>query len=273
MCTGDLTDGEWERLQPFLPPRKPTVGRPGYCHRRIIDGILWILRTGAPWRDLPARYGARGTVSSRFYRWCIAGIWERIWKAVLQQADQAGAIDWRVHYVDGSIVRAHQHAAGARATTPTAEALGRSRGGCSTKIHLKAEGSGKPLALVVTVGQRHEAVVFEELMAAGSVKRAGAGRPRSRPRRLVADKGYTSGRIRRFLRRRGIRATIPRRRNERRPGPFDRDAYRARNRVERLINRFKQYRRIATRYEKRAAHYRAMLSIVAIRLWLLPETA
>jgi transposase len=120
----------------------------------------------------------------------------------------------------------------------------------------------------VTAGQRHEAVMFEHLMEHTAVKRVGRGRPKRRPQRIVGDKGYSSKRIRQYLRRRGIGATIPRKSNERRTGPFNRAIYRERNRVERLINRLKQYRRIATRYEKRASNYLAMLTIVAIRLWL-----
>ncbi len=146
--------------------------------------------------------------------------------------------------------------------------MGRSRGGFSTKIHLRAEGGGKPLTFRVTAGQRHEAVEFERLMEQGAVARPGRGRPKLRPKRVVGDKGYRSKRIRQYGQRRGMRMTIPRKTNERRTGRFDRGIYRERNRIERLINRLKQYRRIATRYEKRAANYLAMLTIVAIRLWL-----
>jgi transposase len=146
--------------------------------------------------------------------------------------------------------------------------LGRSRGGFSTNIQLRAEGGGKPLTFCVTAGQRHEAVEFERLMEHGAVRRATGGRPKLRPQRSVGDKGYRSKRIRHYLQRRGIRMTIPRTTNERRTGPFDRAIYRERNQIERLINRLKQYRRIATRYEKRAANYVAMLTLVAIRLWL-----
>lgn len=98
------------------------------------------------------------------------------------------------------------------------------------------------------MGERHEAVVFEKLMEQGAVKRDGVGRPRLRPIRVVGDKGYSSGKIRLYLRRRGIRLTIPRKSNERRRGKFDKSIYRQRNRVERLFNRLKQFRRIATRY-------------------------
>jgi transposase len=148
------------------------------------------------------------------------------------------------------------------------EALGRSQGGFSTKVHVRAEGQGKPITFVLTPGQRHETVAFERLMEQGAVKRVGSGRPRLKPRRIVGDKGYSSGAIRRYLRRRHIGVTIPRRRDERRRGRFDRAIYRLRNQVERLINRLKQFRRVATRYEKRAENYLAVLMIAAIRLWL-----
>lgn len=124
------------------------------------------------------------------------------------------------------------------------------------------------MTLVLTPGQRHEAVVFEQLMATGVVKRRGPGRPKRRPHRIMGDKGYSSRRIRRYARQHGMRMTIPRKQNEHRTGPFNRALYRLRNRIERLINRCKQFRRIATRYEKRAVYYQAMWLIAAIVLWL-----
>ena len=268
MNRGELTDAQWERLRPLLPPQKAWTGRPAKDHRLVLNGILWIDRTGAPWRDLPEHYGPWQTIASRFYRWREAGIWDRILAAVQQLAEAEGRIDWEVHYVDGTIVRAHQHAAGARGGDAAAEALGRGRGGFSTKVHLRVEGGGKPLALLLTPGQRHEATAFEALMEQGAVKRVGRGRPRRRPRRVVGDKGYSSGKIRRYARRRGINVTIPRKRNERRRGPFDRAAYRARNLVERRIGRCTQFRRLAPRSEKRAENYRAMWVIAALVLRL-----
>jgi len=122
--------------------------------------------------------------------------------------------------------------------------------------------------LLVTAGERHEQMLFEPLMQQGQIKREGKGRPRHRPDRLVGDKGYSSRWIRTWLRQHGIRHTIPRKRNECRRGPFDRELYRERHQVERLINRLKQYRRVATRYEKRAANYLAIVSLAAICLWL-----
>jgi transposase len=117
MYRGDLTNEQWARLVPLLPPQKPHTGRPNHDHRQIINGMLWILRTGAPWEDLPERYGTRGTVSSRFYRWRALGIWDRVLASLQAHADAAGRIDWTVHFVDSTIVRAHQHAAGAKRGT------------------------------------------------------------------------------------------------------------------------------------------------------------
>lgn len=124
------------------------------------------------------------------------------------------------------------------------------------------------MTLLLTPGQQHEASVFEALLAGGAVKRVGRGRPKQRPQRVVGDKGSSSRKIRRYCRRRGIRITIPRKANEQRTGPFDRVIYRTRNQIERLINRCKHFRRLATRYEKRAENYRAMWLIAASLLWL-----
>jgi len=98
----------------LLPAGKPRVGRPNLDHRLILNGILWRLRTGAPWRDLPERYGSWKTVYSRFRRWQHKGIWDKVLGDVQSEEDAKGNVDWRIHCVDGSVVRAHQHAAGAK---------------------------------------------------------------------------------------------------------------------------------------------------------------
>jgi len=109
-----LTDRQWERLQPLLPPQKPKTGHPAKDHRLVLNGILWVLRTGAPWRDAPPAYGPWQTLSTRFYRWVKAGIWDRILAELQRQGDAQGEVDWDLHHVDGSVIRAHQHAAGAQ---------------------------------------------------------------------------------------------------------------------------------------------------------------
>lgn len=90
---GDLIDEQWEKLRPLLPPQKAWTGQPAAEHRCIVDGILWLHRTRAPGRDLPERYGKHSTISSQFYRWRKAGIWQKIWLSLMQQADLVGKID------------------------------------------------------------------------------------------------------------------------------------------------------------------------------------
>lgn len=109
-----MTERQWARLQPLLPPEKGKRGRPARSHREVLNGILWIKRTGAPWRDLPDRYPPFGTCHSRLTAWQRDGVWEQILQALLAEADQGGELDWVQAAVDSTTVRAHQHAAGAR---------------------------------------------------------------------------------------------------------------------------------------------------------------
>ncbi len=122
MNRGDLSNEQWERLKPLLPPQKPHTGKPSKDHRTVINGILWILRTGAPWRDMPEHYGPWESVATRFYRWQKNDIWNQILESLQAitfgraslNADKEGHLDWDVHYVDGTVIRAHQHAAGGK---------------------------------------------------------------------------------------------------------------------------------------------------------------
>ena len=144
----------------------------------------------------------------------------------------------------------------------------------STKLHLRTDGRGRPLVLLATPGQRHEVTQLEALLDGGAVKRSGPdgrpgrGQPRKRPAKLVGDKGYSFPSARRLLRRRGIRAVIPTKSDQRRRPRFDRAAYRGRNRVERSVGRLKQFRRVATRYDKRAVNYLAWVTLATAITWL-----
>jgi len=110
----ELTDDQWDRLASLLPPQRPPTGRPAKDHRTIVSGIVQILRTGAPWRDLPERYGSWKTVYSRVRRWQQAGIWERILTELQAEAAHDGRLDDTLILIDSRSIRAHQHAAGAR---------------------------------------------------------------------------------------------------------------------------------------------------------------
>ena len=110
----ELTDAQWEKIKPLLPPEKPRTGRTNHDHRRLLNGMIWRTKTGTPWRDLPERYGKWKTVYSRWLRWRDAGVWQRVWEALQQQVDHKGEVAWEIHFIDSTIVRAHQHAAGAK---------------------------------------------------------------------------------------------------------------------------------------------------------------
>ena len=144
----------------------------------------------------------------------------------------------------------------------------------STKLHLRVEGAGRPLVILATPGQRHEVTQLEALLNAGAVKRSrpdgrpGRGQPPKRPATLVADKGDGFPSARRLRRRRGIRPVIPTKSDQRRQPSFDQAAYRGRNRVERTVGRLKQFRRVATRYDKRAVNYLAWVALAAAVIWL-----
>lgn len=291
MGRGDLSDDEWARLEPSLPKNAGRGGR-WQCHRRVINGILFRQRTGLPWRDLPARFGKWKTVYDRHRRWSADGTWERVLRTVQADADGEGRIDWSVVSVDSTVCRAHQHAAGAHHRVPRVlvrrrrpaehrldEALGRSRGGLTTKIHLASDGSCRPLAVLITPGQWGDAPQLIKVMDRVRVPRPAGGRPRTRPDHVCGDKAYSSRRNRRYLRRRQIKHTIPEPKNQKanrqrrgshggRPTGFDSATYRRRNEVERCFSALKGSRAVATRYDKRAYVFHGTVTLAAIRLWL-----
>ncbi|MFE1265715.1 IS5 family transposase [Streptomyces albogriseolus] len=277
----ELTDQEWELLAPLIP--QAATGRPRVSDRQVINGMVYKIRTGISWRDLPERYGPWQTVYTRFRRYAIDGVFTRALQQIQARADAAGDIDWLVQ-IDSTIVRAHQHAAatgrkgGTSGDEPDDHALGRSRGGLTTKVHLACDGKGRPLALLVTPGQRHDSVCARILLERIRVPRSGLGRPRCRPDQVIPDKAYSSRGFRAYLRRRGIAHTIPEKADQRRhrlrrgsrggrPPGFDRETYRRRNLVERCFNRLKGFRGIATRYDKTATSYEAAVSLASLLLW------
>ena len=243
----ELTDNEWSAIKPMLP-NKPR-GVPRVNDRRVLNGIFWVLRSGAPWRDLPVNFGPYTTCYNRFVRWRRAGVWAKLMTAL------ATAHDAAVQMIDTSIVRVHQH--GARITRNRKQSMGRSRGGLTSKIHALVDANGLPVRLALTAGEAHDNRLADKLLSrlkAGSM--------------LLADRGYDADWIRALAADRGAWANIPPKRNRTEAICFSPYLYRARNLVERFFNKIKHFRAVATRFEKHDANYLALVKLAAARIWM-----
>ena len=222
-------------------------------NRRFLDGMLYVLRVGCPWRDMHERYGKWNSVYVRFRRWAEQGVWD----ALLETLVEMGLTDDWQHMIDSTTVRGHSQAAGAKRGTHK-EGFGRSRGGFTSKFHARSDGQGRPLGFVLTGGETSDYKAVDELIDL----------PVANPKLMLADKGYDSDDVRSSLLLKGILPVIPPKANRKEPIACDFRAYKDRNRVERMFNKLKQFRRIATRYDKTAVSFLGFLALAAAKLWL-----
>ena len=223
----EITDDHRERIKDFLPGQAGDPGVTAKDNRLFVNAVLWIAKTGAPWRDLPERFGPWGSVWKRFDRWGAQGVWKRVFEA-LQDPDLEGMI------LDSTVVRAHQHAAGKKGGQG-GEALGRSRGGSSTKIHILVDALGNPVEFLLTAGQAADVAQAEPLMRGHDADA------------FIADKAYDSDAVVGAAKRQGAEAVIPSKKNRKVTRDYDKHLYKGRKKVEWFINLLKQYRRVATR--------------------------
>ncbi len=232
-----LSDAQWDRIEPLLPGKAGDPGRSGTDNRLFLEAVLWLVRTGVPWRDLPEAFGRWNF--RRFRRWACKGVFEGIVTAL------SGDPDFEYALVDGTIVRVHQHGAGAKGGT---QAIGRSRGGLTTKIVALVDALGNLARFVLLPGQRHDSVGVEPLIAGVEFDA------------LIADKAFDIDWIRADLNDRGATAVIPADRV--RPIACDFAIYRWRHLVENFFCSLKEFRRIATRYDKTDISFAAAIHLV-----------
>ncbi|TCA86859.1 IS5 family transposase [Rhizobium leguminosarum bv. viciae] len=245
----ELSDAQWLKIASLLPGKIGDPGRSGSDNRLFINGCLWVLRSGAHWRDLPERYGKWKTVHKRFSRWCHAGVWERVFEALTADRNNQYLM------IDSTIVRAHQQSASGKGG-PKDQALGRSRGGLTTKIHMLVDALGRPLRFIVTAGQ------------VGDITQAPALLKGQSGDAVLADKAYDSNALRETITSMGAEAVIPSNRSRKIIIPHDEAAYKDRNRIERCFNRMKHFRRFATRYDRRTIHFEGFVYLLAAMIWL-----
>ena len=245
-----LRDDQFARIESLLLGRAGSVGREGELGNRLfIEAVIGKFRSGAPWRDLPERFGAWKNIHTRFSRWSASGVWENLFKASAVDPDNEYAM------IDATIVRAHQHSAGAR-KNGLDQAIERSRGGLTTKIHVIVDALGNPSTLSLTGGQVHDITQAEALAA------------KVEPKALLADKGYDADRFIQSLEVRAIKPVIPPKSNRSIKRECDFALYAERNLVERFFNYLKQFRGIATRYEKTARNFLGGLHSACALAWL-----
>lgn len=267
----ELSDDQFALIQDLLPANGRR-GQQWYDHRAILNGLFWQLHTGAQGREVPERYGPWQTIYSRFRRWQRDGTIARILERLHLALNAEGRIAVDLWCIDATLIRGSRAAGGARRDAeenvpgePAHHALGRSRGGFGTKLHLVVSHDGVPLGAALSPGEAHESQYVEPVLQCVRLRHPGPGRPRVRPDALVGDKGYSYPTIRRYLRRCGVRAVIPTRSNQRPQPRFDRARYRQRNIIERVVGWLKEHRRLATRFEKLAVTFHAMVTLAMIQ--------
>ena len=239
-----LNDAQWERIAPLCAGKVGDPGRSGEDNRRFLEAVLWIARTGSPWRDLP--FGNWNSIFKRFRRWALKGVFERIFNSL------SGDPDFEYAIIDGTIVRVHQQGTGARGAQN--QAIGRSRGGLTTRIVALVDALGNLARFVLLPGQRHDSVGVEPLIENDAFDA------------LLADKAFDLDWLRAELDDRGAPAVIPPKADRKHAIECDFHMYRRRHLVENFFCKLKAFRRIATRYDKTDESFAAMIHLVASAL-------
>jgi transposase len=242
-----LTDEHWSKLRTIMQEHgiydKPNL-------RKTVEGILYRMRTGLPWRDLPSFFGIWISIYQQFNRWLSKNKLMAIFKSLVVDPD----LEWE--FIDGSIVKAHQHSTGAASDTD--EAIGKSVAGNTTKIHMAVDACGFPIDFEITGGEVHDCKVAPEFFA----KLPDADY-------MIADKGYDSEELRDLIRAKLSVPIIPRKSNSTiGNGDMDWGLYKYRHLVENIFARLKHFRAIATRYDKLKRNYASMVAMACGFIWL-----
>jgi len=244
-----LRDDQWERIKDLLPGREGHVGGNAADNRLFVDAVLYRYRTGVPWRDLPARFGDWNIVYQRFNRWAKSGVFRSHFQVVGERRRQ------RIHD-DRRLYRARSPAQCWRSKKNGPQAIGRSRGGLTTKIHALVDALGNPVELMLTPGQDHDLTCAEPLIENAD------------PEALIGDKAYDADPFVETLTQRGITPVIPPKANRNIKRECDFALYCERNLIERFFNRLKHFRAIATRYDKLARNFLAGVQLAAVTILL-----
>ena len=252
MSTVRLPNAAWAKILKFLRSEQHL-----YCGneskiRRFIEAFVWITRSGSQWRLLPEAFGRWNSIYKRFARWEQRGVWARM------LTHFAGDPDLENLILDSTTVRAHPCAAGASKQKggQAAQALGRSAGGFSTKIHISVEGLGNPLRVRLTGGERHDSTQAPDLIADLAFER------------VIADRSYAAASFIALIHQQGAEAVIPPHPRAHAQRAYDKWLYRERHLVECFINKIKHFRRVFSRFDKLGPRYLAFVQFASALIWL-----
>jgi transposase len=242
-----LTDELWSQLKGIL--RQLRIYDKPFL-RDMVEGMLYRMRVGCPWRDIPNEFGCWNTIFQKFNRWSAKKKFMIVFKMLVHEPD----LEWE--FIDGSIVKAHQHSAGAASNEE--QGIGKSVAGNTTKIHMAADAYGLPIDFEITGGEVHDCKNAPEFI-----------RKLPSSDYLIADKGYDNEILREQVRNKLSVPIIPRKNNSL-TGNFDIDwsLYKHRHLIENLFARLKHFRSIATRYDKLKRNFVSMLALACSYLWL-----
>lgn len=238
-----------KKVIPGFYAKKGKRGRPPKDHRLMVEAMIYFLRVGCPWRDLPTFFGSWNSVYTRWRRWALCGVWAKLLPILAKGARG------KLRAVDATHIKVHQHGANPRGGQAL-HAIGRTKGGLNSKLHAVVDGKGRALALVLTAGQVHELRAAPQLLE--SLRKV----------ILIGDKAYGSKDFARLVAERDSRICVPAKSNCRHPLPFHRGWYRKRHHVENFFQRAKALRRFATRYDKSASCFLATVCLAAVLDWI-----
>lgn len=241
----EVTDEEWKIVEKTLPAAKRT-GRPQIDLRAAFNGLLWLLKSGAPWRLLPSQYGKWNSVYRKFRQWTSAGVFQ----ALTQTKAEFGEI----LAIDSTFCKVHRHGLGARKNAPghdTEQEIGPSRGGKTTKLHILVDEKFHLVKFLLSAGNVNDNQLALPLLQGLNLK----------GKTILADKAYSNAQIRNFLEKQGAQVCIPDKVNSKVKHAFDKVLYKKRNVVERFFCRLKDYLRITIRLDKLSSSFTGFVSL------------
>ncbi|MEX0368789.1 MAG: IS5 family transposase [Ruegeria sp.] len=246
-----LTDAQMARLEPFFPK---SHGKPRVDDKRVLSGIIFINRNGLRWRDAPAVYGPHKTLYSRWKRWSEKGIFARM---LLELADQGGRTDTLM--IDATHLKTHRTASSLGVEKGgRGRLIGRTKGGMNSKLHAVTDAAGRPLRMFLTAGQRSDYIGARALL-----------RDLPDAKHMLADRGYDADWYREALESKGITPCIPSRKGRKVAIPHDEARYRKRHKIENSFARLKDWRRVATRYDRCPKVFLSACALAAVVMFWL----